>query len=176
MCAWENLISSALFLALASKAECCPVQLMEQISEWGETTKMKKCKKRDSDTKEAEETTRRENNNKSYNSNRKETRTWWTLPFRSSTKRIDNRTINILAINIVAIKCHNILYAFESSTCVFSLFSRMCILSLLLPRVCVCVLWLCLWLKCLAVRNYRGTTSATSNRTRSPQYYTLHAL
>lgn len=38
--------------------------------------------------------------------------------FRSvrSTKRIDNRTINILAINIVAIKCHNILYAFEYCT------------------------------------------------------------
>lgn len=33
--------------------------------------------------------------------------------FRCSTERIDNRTINILAINIVAIKCHNILYAFE---------------------------------------------------------------
>lgn len=111
-------------LRIQSKAECARSTYRAYISKRCDEWSVKKMltQKRDEKTERERENNENKTQQKTTISRRRR-RTEPDELFRCSkhSKRIDNRTINILAINIVAIKCHNILYAFDS-TCVFSLF------------------------------------------------------
>ena len=146
--------------------------------------KKEKCKRRATDTKETD----RDGMSEAETENELQSETTERATaqpdelFRCSTKRIDNRTINILAINIVAIKCHNILYAFEfvrthvlfsrhspctlqcvsECLCFFLSFHSYSVSSVSLSLRSVCFLYRSK--QSLAVRNYRVHKTAHTPR------------